>query len=471
MLWACILLPQLGLDSVLRRHPEPDQPLAIVGGPAQRRELLAVNDAAAAAGLHPGQRLAAAHALHAHFAMIEHDPTAIARWQQFLAAWAYRYSSQVFAGWPNAIALEAKASFQIMGQWPKFEASLRQDLTDLGFQHRIALAPTAHAARVLAGVHDGVAIQNDQQLENILGGVPVLSAYLPDNAGERLHAMGVRRLRELFALPRDGLRRRFGNELLLCLDRMLGRAPELLTFYRPPDVFDVRVELNYEISNHLALVFPVRRLVSDLAAYLAGRDGGVQQFVVRLEHEDHAPTDMPVGLLAAERDPRMLFELTRTRLEQVQIPKPVVAVRLIARQLPPFVPTGQDLFNTQPANAVPWESLRERLRARLGNNAVYQIAPCTDPRPEHAWQRHDGQRLLDALDRPARPTWLLHRPIPLRDANPTILAGPERLESGWWDGDDARRDYYILETSRGQRAWAFAPVGQQGPWMLHGWFA
>jgi len=59
----------------------------------------------------------------------------------------------------------------------------------------------------------------------------------------------------------------------------------------------------------------------------------------------------------------------------------------------------------------------------------------------------------------------------LRDANPTILAGPERLESGWWDGDDARRDYYIIETSRGQRAWAFAPVGQQGPWMLHGWFA
>jgi len=131
MLWACILLPDLGLDSVLRRHPEPDQPLAIVGGPAQRRELLAVNAAAAEAGLHAGQRLAAAHALLAQFAMIEHDPTAIARWQQFLAAWAYRYSSQVFAGWPNAIVLEAKASFQIMGQWPRFEAALRQDLTDL----------------------------------------------------------------------------------------------------------------------------------------------------------------------------------------------------------------------------------------------------------------------------------------------------------------------------------------------------
>jgi len=471
MLWACILLPRLGLDSVLRRHPEPGKPLAIVGGPMQRREILAVNDAAAAAGLHPGQRLAAAHALLAQFAIVEHDAQAIERWQHFLAAWAYRYSSQVFAGWPNAIVLEAKASFRIMGQWAKFEAALRRDLVDLGFQHRIALAPTAHAARVLAGVHDGVAIQNETQLENALAHVPVRHACLPEDAGGRLHAMGIRDLRQLFALPRDGLRRRFGSELLACIDRLLGRAPELLAFYRPPDVFDVRVELNYEISNHLALVFPVRRLVSDFAAYLAGRDGGVQQFVVRMEHEDHPPTDMPVGLLAAERDPRMLFELTRTRLEQLRIPQPVVAVRLIARQLPPFVPTGQDLFDTRPAQSVPWEQLRERLRARLGGDAVYRIAPRADPRPEHAWQRHDGNQPFGDLDRPARPTWLLRRPIPLRDPRPIILAGPERLESGWWDGGDARRDYYILETSRGQRAWAFAPVGQQGPWMLHGWFA
>jgi len=42
MLWACILLPQLALDGVLRRHPDPDAPLALVGGPAQRRMLRAV---------------------------------------------------------------------------------------------------------------------------------------------------------------------------------------------------------------------------------------------------------------------------------------------------------------------------------------------------------------------------------------------------------------------------------------------
>src|SRR5678816_4464859 len=95
MSWACILLPQLALDGVLRRHPQPDRPLALVTGPAQKRVLVAVNPAAAHAGLHAGQALAAAHALLSEFATVEYDADEVTRWRDFLAAWAYRYSSQV----------------------------------------------------------------------------------------------------------------------------------------------------------------------------------------------------------------------------------------------------------------------------------------------------------------------------------------------------------------------------------------
>ena len=55
MLWACILLPQLALDSVLRRLPDPEKPLALVTGPAHLRSLYAVNATAAEAGLAPGR--------------------------------------------------------------------------------------------------------------------------------------------------------------------------------------------------------------------------------------------------------------------------------------------------------------------------------------------------------------------------------------------------------------------------------
>ena len=47
MLWACILLPQLALDSILRERDDADTPLVLIGGPVQRRLLQAVNPAAA----------------------------------------------------------------------------------------------------------------------------------------------------------------------------------------------------------------------------------------------------------------------------------------------------------------------------------------------------------------------------------------------------------------------------------------
>jgi protein ImuB len=471
MLWACIHLPHLAIDSVLRRHPEPDKPLALVGGTPLRREIVSLNRAAFDAGLRPGMRLAAAHALLDSFAMVDYQEENTQRWQQFLGAWAYRFSSQVIADWPGCILLEAQKSFAILGQWPIFEARLRQDLKALGFRHRIALAPTPRAARVLASVQDGLAVEHIDHLRNTLARVPVRRAWLPDDVGQRLHKMGVRHMRQVFELPRDALRRRFGWELLAHLDRLTGDAPEMMECFQPPDIFDMRVELNFEVEHHQALMFPVRRMTADLAAYLAGRDGGVQQFTLSLEHEDKSATNVEIGLLSAERDPGMLFELTKGRLERAAVPAPVVALRLTAKHLPPFVPEGRDLFDDGPATVVPWPQLRERLRARLGNDAVYQLAMKPDPRPEHAWQRDDGSKPLPDLDRPPRPTWLLKRPIPLHDPHIEIIDGPERVGTGWWDDGDARRDYYRLRTSRGQHAWAFTGVDEQGPWMLHGWFA
>lgn len=493
MLWACIALPRLALDAVLRRVPDPSRPLALVSGPAQLRQLHAVNAAAAEAGLKPGMRLSAAHALLADVAMVDHDPAADARWQRFLAAWAYRHSSQVSAQWPGAIVLEVRASFRLFGPWPRFEARLREELAGLGFSHRIALAPTPRAARVFAGLRDGFAVTGEGAMREALARVPVRRAALPGHAGERLQRMGVRTLGQLRALPRDGLRRRFGVELLDHLDRLHGDADDPLQLYAPPDHFDGRIELGFEVESHQALLFPLRRLIADLATYLSARDGGVQRFTLRLEHEArHALpsheadqvqgeavrfTEVSVGLLAAEREAGLLFELTRNRLEQVALPAPVIGLRLLARELPPFVPAERDLFDTRPAQAVPWPQLRERLRARLGDEAVHRIAPSGDPRPERAWRRAEAGEGGDAACaapapvRPPRPAWLLPHPVPLRDRPLRIVSGPERLESGWWDGEDARRDYYVLETPRGQRAWAFTPPGERDGWMLHGWFA
>lgn len=472
MLWACILLPQLALDTVLRTRADPSLPLVLLGGPAQRRLLQAVNPAAAALGLRAGQTLNAAHALADGFTCVEADPTQIEQVEHLLAAWAYRYSAQVSRHYPRALLLEVGSSLQLFGPWPLFEARLRQELTGLGLRHRIVLASNPVAARMLTNGHDGLALTDEQETRAALARMPLNRLGLPEAAADAFARMGLRQLEQVLALPREALARRFAAQVQLHLDQLLGLRSLGLNFYQPPDRFEARLELNFDVESHQALLFPLRRLVNDLAAFLAGRDCGVQRFAVHLEHVEHPDSVVLVGLLAAERDATLLFELARGRLESLTIASPVRNLRVLADDLPPFVPQHQALFDARRQQLQPWEQLRERLRARLGDEAVRCLVARADHRPECAWQALDhGAAGASQTVHGSRPGWLLPQPQPLTEQNLRLLGRAERIESGWWDGADVRRDYYRIETREGLQGWAYRDLSEPGPLWLQGWFA
>ena len=81
-----------------------------------------------------------------------------------------------------------------------------------------------------------------------------------------------------------------------------------------------------------------------------------------------------------------------------------------------------------------------------------------------------------------RPLWLLARPQALREmagrpqcgGSLRLLAGPERIESGWWDAaepdalGDVRRDYFVAISMQCEWLWIFRC---RAGWFLHGVFA
>ncbi len=136
--------------------------------------------------------------------------------------------------------------------------------------------------------------------------------------------------------------------------------------------------------------------------------------------------------------------------------------------------------------------LLERLRARLGDAALYRVKSVADHRPEHAWQKvapwnaaTDGK-----VARPPpmtgtaevrtsrRPEWLLPEPQPLEQEGgwpvyegPLVFRqGPERIEGGWWDGRDVARDYYVADACSGSRLWIYRSRRIPHGWFLHGIF-
>src|SRR5690606_34440820 len=231
--------------------------------------------------------------------------------------------------------------------WPRFEQRLREDLTGLGFQHRIVLAPNPAAARALTNVHDGLAVMDSLALREHIQRLPIQRSGLDAQSVATLSRMGLKQLGQILRLPRDTLARRFPAEVLAHLDRLLGVLPAALGSYQPADEFLARIEFNFDVDSHQAPPLPIRRRRLDLRPFL------------------------PIGLLSAERDAQQLFEVTRSRLEQLQLPEPVLAVRLRASDLPSFTPKPVSLLEERPPPVQPWDQLRERLRARLGDEAIH----------------------------------------------------------------------------------------------------
>ncbi len=493
MRWTCILLPQLAIDAALRLRPDDGLPHALVDGPAQRRVLHALDRRARDLGLHQGMALAMARQQAPELRAQAHDPRLEVEARELLALWAYGLSSQVSLALADAIVLEIAGSRRLLGAWPALCRRMTSELAAMGFQHHLVAAPNPHAAWVLAGVHRELGVDQTRLLQ-ALGQVPVERSGLPAEAVATLHHSGLRRLRQVFDLPRASLARRFGPELPAQLDRLRAHEAAPLPPFAPPERFAARIEFDYAVESSHGLLFALRRLTADLATFVSCRDGGVQRFSLVFEHERHPSSTLVVGLLAPERAPAMLFELARSRLEHLRLPAAIRALGLCADELPAFVPAARDLFDARPQQALPWESLRERLRARLGDAAVQDVVLHPDHRPERATRspgavrESAGPRALPAHGKlavrepagplatnppaplPRRPAWLLPRPIRLHGAV-EVIEGPERIEAGWWDGSDVQRDYAIVRTGDGQQAWAFRSPLHPGQWWLHGWFA
>jgi len=263
------------------------------------------------------------------------------------------------------------------------------------------------------------------------------------------------------------------------MDQAGGKAPELREFFVPPARFVARLVLPAPVAQAESALFAARRLLSQMEGFLAARHAGVRSFSLRLLHDDLPETEVKVGLAACGRDAEHFARLLRERLGGLVLKAPLEAIRLEAAELELLPGKNGSLLPDARDGGEEWLRLVERLRARLGSEAVHGLRTHPDHRPEHAF-RHVafGTGNLDATEKKSeirgpRPLWLLDPPRRLAEGEFALLAGPERIESGWWDGAEAQRDYFIARTGQSSLAWIYRQRGAEPgrSWFLHGFFA
>lgn len=479
MLWLSIHLPHLALEVFPREAL--DGPWAVTDGPAQRPLIHARNRAAAAAGVIPGMPLALARSLCPTLLCRNHDTAAEQQALAALALWAQQFTPLVHLQPPDGLLLEIAGSLHLFGGLAALRQRIAADLAALGYHPRLAVAPTPRGSWLLARSRRELMLTELPPLRRALEQLPV--AALEPDAGtlQALHDLGKRRIGDLLALPRDGAARRFDPALLRRLDQALGRLPDPRRPFAVPETFASRLPLPAEVEESPALLFAARRLVLELVGYLRARHAGSMELKLTLEHRQRPPSRLPVGLVQPSRDADHLLLLLKERLERFVLPAPTDAITLESRRLLPLESDHGDLFATAVHAALTPAALVERLRARLGHEGVSGLQTTADHRPERAAKTVGfamKNRPTDAGNTtlPRRPLWLLPEPLSLATAAADALLheplqfdeGPERIESGWWNGD-AVRDYFIATDARGERLWVYRERPGNG-WYLHGLF-
>jgi protein ImuB len=476
----------------------PDGPFALVEKQRGGMRLAAVDQAASALGLTAGLPLADARARVPELTALDHDPGADAALLDWLTEACDRYTPMVTTDPPDGLILDITGCVH---PFATGEAGLSDDLAQRlarrGLTARLSLAGTPDAAVALAR-YGG----NDP------GTLPVAALRVDPDIHVALARAGLKTVGDVARLPAAPLAARFGKDLPVLLDRMMGLEDIRITPRRLLAEIETEARFAEPIARNEDVLATLAQLVAQAAIILSERGGGGRRFSAALFRSDSHVARLLVETGQPIRDPAVLDRLLRERIDALADPLDpgfgYDMIRLAVHVVEPLAPEQLRLDGGKVADRE-LAALIDRLGTRLGRNRVRRFAPVDTHIPEQAMLE------LPAVERRERAPWSAPAPgePPLRplhlfdpphrieviaevpDGPPRRFRwrqlvhevarheGPERIAAEWWmrrDNGGLTRDYYRVEDVRGRRYWLFRHglYGTEKPhpdWYLHGLFA
>jgi len=488
--------PRLATDRILRHRSrdEAGRPLAAVVETGNRVLLHGVDRLAEQEGLSPGMTLANARAVAAHLVTVPADPRADAALLSRLARWAGRYTPIVARDGADGLFLDITGCAHLFGGEAAVLADMTGRLKRLGFAVSGAIADTPGAAWALARHGRPGTIAPPGGTARALERLPVGALRLGRETAAGLAHLGLRRIGDLYGLPRGALAARFGAATVLQLDRALGHAGETLEAARPSAPPSARMSFAEPVAARSDIDAALAWLLGEICVRLAGLGRGARRLELACHRVDGTAQMLAIGTARPLRDAAALARLFRDRLDTVDPGfgiEAMIPAAPVSETLSPAQGTMESRHDAQESA----DALIDRLGNRFGFGRVRRVAPVDSHLPDRAWRPVSPVQAVEAPPGPAtplRPARLFPRPEPVdADAGPEegppaafrwrgrrhavcVAEGPERIAPEWWRDDpawrDGARDYWRVEDAAGRRFW-LCRVGDPPQWRLHGLFA
>ena len=389
-----------------------------------------------------------------------------------------QYSSHISVKKPDSILVEIGASERLFLADKNIPSQILESIFDLGFDHHIAVSPTPLSAIWMARSGLNKTIRHTVDLAKHINSLPASVIQIQKKTNTEFHKIGIQTIGQLEHVPRSSIVKRWGKGVIEQLDRAFGRVPDPQVIFEPPERFDSEISLNLPASSVDQMIFGIQRLLRELVVYLQIKQRGVVQFELKLIDESKNSHAFECKLSRASQNLKHLTELARGLLDKKTIPSRVETIQLGSIEELPIDPSNRDIFHIKQQIDTNPDILIDRLRTKFGNKFVHGITCYPDHRPEKSWQKTllNGRR--QEINISNRPTWLLQKPkaldstldIPYLNGPLTIIDGPERIETGWWDDHDVKRDYFLAITESQSQVWIYKDLISCN-WFLHGIFS
>ncbi len=464
-LWLYLHFPVLQLDTLYSAHEE--EPVIIVE--AKRNAIVQFNKSAAMQGIKFGMGLGTASSLCGDLLVYPYQEEVEKEKLLEIAQWLYIITSDIAFFEPNGILLRVSNMLTLYDGLDNYWQALKTLLTQLNLHFHYATAYSPLAAQLLAQSGFNQTTDNNKILLSAVKQHSLTKTTLAPKIIEKLNRIGVNNLQALLNIPIADIAKRFDISLVNYVGRLTGDFQHPINFYIPPIQFKRRLELLFDIENTQWLVRPITLLLHKLESFLTLREQVAHEITITLHQRDAGNVELVVNSAQGDNTAKKWLTLSSLTLESIKIESPVHSITLLASHVAAKKIIAVDLFSGFQGNTSPLELL-SLLQAKLGKQAITGLTLTEDARPELTSQFCEpfSTAINLSVENKLRPSLLLPKPERLTD-KVSIVQGPERIATGWWDGHPIVRDYFVARSTEGRWLWIFRNHTKE--WFLHGAFS
>lgn len=488
---ACVDLPELPLQVLLRRHPDWDGfPVAVVDRDKPQGVILWVNESARVFRILPGMRYATGLSLSRELRAGVVSDLEIAQEVNLLTQELSHFSPRIEPSptEPGVFWLDASGLVPLYPSLHLWASAIQHGLRLREFESVVAAGFTRFGTYAAAKSRTENIVFDDPKIEQAhVRAVSVDRLGFSPKLRDALTKLGILTLGGFIDLPPSGVRRRFGAEGGQLHELARGGGWKQLT-PRPVLPPAGKTKLFDSPETDLdRLVAEITLLLRAVLEELAARHEALAKLEIsllldngRAAHESLAPAEPTL-------DANQLVLLIRLRLEALTLPAGVMDMTLQGEGVAASLRQLELFHKAQDRDLSAVHRAFAKIRAELGNDAVVRARLHEGHFPEARF----GWEPVGVLPRP-KPQVVAVQPLVRRIYSPPVplpqrarrepdgwiigrladgpvdeIVGPHIVSGEWWSGEEESREYHYVRTRNGRWLWIYKDRHRRR-WFLHG---